>query len=213
MAKHAEYLNQAIQSIRNVIFGENNTRLDYLIESFYKLRYEVRSRIIVGSIFFGILFFISMLLVYFFTMASLQDRLDESYENVNKLKNIKSSYVAINQNFEELTQNIYNNNSNLSLITVLEQKAKDMSIQAQGFPNKPVLSKYPGHSPLQAKFQIASVEFKLMGVSIKKIIEFSNAVEQLPNKLKISKFRLLSTTDAKLYFDVLLTVEAIVPIN
>ena len=102
-------------------------------------------------------------------------------------------------------------NSNLSLVSLLDQKAKDLGLQASGFSTKPLVTKFPSQSPLAEQFQKISVDFKLTEVSLKRMMEFINTVEEMPNKLKVSKFDLVSVTEAKLYFDVLLTVDAIVP--
>jgi hypothetical protein len=104
-------------------------------------------------------------------------------------------------------------NANLSIITLLDQKSKDLGLQISGFPVKPIITKLPNQNPLAEQFQKVSVDFKLSGVSLKKMMEYINGVEQMPNKLKVSKFRLISITEAKLYFDVLLTVEALMPIE
>lgn len=209
--KYSENFTQTIQTLKTVIFGENNSRLDYLIENFYRLNHERRSLIIVSSIVSSLVLFILTIIIYLLGLFSLQGKLSSAYSNSSSLKEIKPAYVAVQTSFDDLSSGIKSTNSNLSLTNLLDQKAKDLGIQASGFPLKPVLSKFPNQNPLAQHFQKASVDFKLSGVSLKKMMEYINSIEQMPNKLKVSKFRLISITEAKLYFDVLLTVESLMP--
>lgn len=213
MSKYSESISQVVQSTKIFIFGENNHRLDYLIENFYRLNHERRSMIIVASIATGIVLFILTILLYIIGLFSLQGSLNTAYSNINALKEFKAPYMAVQGRFDELVNGIKSANSNLSLVSVLDQKAKDLGVQASGFPAKPFITKFPSQSPFTEQFQKVSVDFKLTSVSLKKMMEYINVIEQMPNKLKVSKFRLLSVTEAKLYFDVLLTVDALIPVE
>lgn len=209
--KYSETINQYSQNIKTLLFGENNSRLDFIIEQFYRLNHERRSSIIVASIATAVVLFIAIIVTYFISIFSLQNRLSNAYTNTNTLKEIKTSYVGVQTKFEEITNSLISTNSNLNLISMVEQKAKDLGVQVSGFPSKPALTKFPSQYPLAENFQRASIDFKLSNISIKKMLEFINNIEELPNKLKVTKYRLISLTDAKLYFEVYLTVEALVP--
>ncbi len=213
MAMYSESISHLIQTIRTFIFGENNNRLDYLIEYFYRFNHERRSLIIVGSIVTGTVLFILTILTYIIGLFSLQENLNSAYSNTNALKEFKAPYMAVHLSFDELVNGIKSANSNLSLVSILDQKAKDIGIQASGFPAKPLVSKFSSQSSFVDHFQKVSVDFKLTGVSLKKMMEYINVIEQMPNKLKVSKFHLLSITEAKLYFDVLLTVDGLIPLE
>ncbi|APJ03000.1 hypothetical protein [Silvanigrella aquatica] len=211
MSKYSENLSQALQSTKTFIFGENNQRLDYLIENFYRLNHERRSLIILASIATGVIFFGLSILFYLIGLFSLQSNLNSAYSNTYSLKELKAPYMAIQGNFDELVNGIKSSNDNLNLNSLLDQKAKELGIQASNFPSKPTITKFTSQSPLAEQFQKESIDFKLTGVSLKKTMEYLNAIEQMPNKLRVAKFRILSITDAKLYFDVLLTVEGLIP--
>jgi hypothetical protein len=188
MSRYSESISQVIQTSRTFIFGENNNRLDYLIENFYRLNHERRSMIIVASIATGVALFIITILLYVVGLFSLQGKLNAAYSNTNALKEFKAPYMAVQGSFDELVNGLKSANSNLSLVSVLDQKAKDLGIQTSGFPAKPLVTKFPSQSPFADQFQKVSVDFKLTGVSLKKMMEYINAIEQMPNKLKISKF-------------------------
>jgi hypothetical protein len=211
MSKFSESISQIIPSLKLFIFGENNQRLEYLIESFYRLNHERRSIIIISSVFSGVTIFILSIIIYIIGLFLLQSNLNSAYNNSNTLKEFKAPYMAIQGNFDELINGIKSSNSNLSLASLLEQKAKDLGIQTSHFPSKPLITKFTGQSSLVDLFQKESIDFKISGASLKKIMEYINIIEQMPNKLRVTKFRLLSITEAKLYFDVLLTVEALIP--
>jgi len=211
MSRFTETITQIMTSLKLFIFGENNQRLEYLIESFYRLNHERRSIIIISSILSGITIFILSIIIYIIGLFSLQSNLNSAYNNSNTLKEFKAPYMALQGSFDELIHGIRSSNMNLSLVSLLEQKAKDLGVQTSHFPSKPLITKFTGQNPLVDLFQKESVDFKISGTSLKKIMEYINIIEQMPNKLRVTKFRLLSITEAKLYFDVLLTVEALVP--
>ncbi len=213
MSINTARISQLIQTIRVIIFGENNNRLDFLIEYFYRLNHERRSLIIVTSIITGVVIFVLTILLYIIGLFSLQGKLNSAYSNANTLKEFKPLYMAVQGSFNELVNGLKSANSSLSLVSILDQKAKDIGIQVSGFPAKPVVSKFSSQSPFVDHFQKVSVDFKLNGVSLKKMMEYINTIEQMPNKLKVSKFHLLSITEAKLYFDVLLTVDGLIPLE
>ena len=209
--KYAETINQISQTVKTVLFGENNSRLDYLIERFYSPNHERRSFIIVSSLILGVLSLFGIIALYFLGLYTLQNKLSSAYTNSNALKEIKPAYVSVQTKFEEITNSINSSNSSLKLVSIIDQKGKDLGVQVSGFRAKPTLTKFPNQSALAEGFQKATVDFKLSNISLKKMMEFINNLEQLPNKLKVTKFRLISLTDAKLYFEVLLTVEALIP--
>ena len=69
--RYSENLAQVTQTVKTFIFGENNSRLDYLIENFYRLNHERRSLIIVSSIISAIVLFVLTIIIYLVGLFSL----------------------------------------------------------------------------------------------------------------------------------------------
>lgn len=212
MAKSPENLTQIIKSAKTLIFGENNSRLDYLIEKFYQLNHERRSMIIFISIISAIILFILVILIYTIFLFSWQNKLNNAFYNMNMLHEFKNPYTVVHKDFQELINKISNANANISMVSVLEQKAKELGIKTSISGNSnPIITKFPNQNPLAEHFHKETIELKLSEVSLKKIIEYINAIEHMPNKFKVIKFHLISNTSLKLYFDVILTIEVIIP--
>ncbi|WP_186645608.1 hypothetical protein [Fluviispira vulneris] len=211
MSQYSEEISRILSNAKVFVFGENNSRLEYAIEYFYKLNHERRIIIIISAIVSAVLFLLFMLIFYFLGMYFLQSNLNKAYSNTIALNNLKPSYMAVQEKFLVLVNNLKNDNANISLANILETTAKEKGLQATGFPDKPISSQLPSQSPFADQFKKVSIDFKITNVSLKKLMEYINAIEDLPNKFVVSKLDVQSLTDAKLYFDVSITVDGVIP--
>ncbi|KAB8027405.1 hypothetical protein [Fluviispira multicolorata] len=211
MSRYSEDISRILTNVKVFIFGENNSRLEIAIEYFYKLNHERRIVIIVSTIATTIALILFIIIFYFLGLYFLQNDLNRAYSNTLALNNMKPSYMAVQDKFLLLVNNLKSENLNISISSMLEAKAKELGIQASGFPDRPIVSQLPNQSPFAGQFKKISIDFKLSNVSIKKIMEYIKTVEDLPNKFVVSKLNIKSLSEAKLYFDVAITVDGVIP--
>lgn len=201
---------QVVQPVRNLVFGRQNERIEFVMDSYFKLPPEGRTAVLVGGFVLGVLTLIGLVAVYVGSLGSLQGRLDQAFEATNKLREQHSSYQLTRQKFTDLETRLASANQNLVLISVLEQKAKDLGLSTNGFQAQPSVTDLPPNNPLSDKYQSAKVDIRITNASLKKIIDFVIAVESTPHMLRVSSLKIKGLYQNKLFFDANFEVEGTV---
>lgn len=196
--------------LRSLIFGRQNERLEFLMDSYFKMPPEGRTGVLVGSAVVGVLFLVGIIILYLAALGSLQGRLDTAFEVTNKLRESHTSHAMIKQKFSDLEQKIAAANVNLVPISVLEQKAKELGLAASSFPPQLPVSDLPASNPLSDKYQNAKIEFRVSNVSLKKIVDFVIAIESTPHMLRVTSLKIKALYQNKIFFDATFEVECIV---
>jgi len=200
------YLNP----LKAAIFGKQNERLEYLMDSYFKLSAEMRTGVIAGLFFTCFLTFLGVIVLYISALNSLQKNLDNAFQMANTLRDTSLSYLANKQKFKELEEKLTNAGHGGSMVSVLESKTKSLNLTTAGFPPQVPVTDFPSSHPLAEKFQSAKVEFRVSNISLKKIMDLVIAVESTDNMFKVSSLKIKGLYQNKLYFDVVLEVEGAV---
>lgn len=203
-------LSRLTGPLKIAVFGKNNERLEYVMDSYFKLSPEARTGVIAAAWAGGIVLFLMVIGIYIMMLGHLQNRLDTAFTATNRLSEARQSYQITKQRFDELERRLASANENFVLFSVLEQKAKDLGLQTGGFPPQLPVVDFPSANPLSEKYQSAKVEFRVSNASLKKIIEFVVAIESTPHLLRVSSLKVRGLFANKLFFDAILEVEATV---
>lgn len=196
--------------VRTAIFGRQNERIEFLMDSYFKLTPEWRSAVLVGGVFASAVGLLGIIAIYIAALNGLQGRLDQAFEATNQIKQYKHSYAVTRAKFNDLEQKLEQANQNLVLISVLETKAKELGLEASSFPPQLPTTELAANNPLSAKYQNAKVEFRVSNVSLKKIVDFVIAIENLPHMLHVTSLKIKGLYQNKLYFDATFEVEGLV---
>lgn len=196
--------------IKNLILGRQNERIEFLMDSYFKLSPEGRTAAIVGSAIFGFFSVIGVIALYIGALSALQNRLDQAFVATNKLRELQQSYAVVDSSFSSLEKQITAANEGLVLISVLEQKSKELGLTASGFPPQLPRIDLAATNPLSKSFQNSKVEFRLSNAPLKKIIEYVTVIESTPHMLRVSSLRIRALYQNKLFFDANIEVEGIV---
>lgn len=207
------FFNQFIDTshLKELVFGENNSRLDFLLDYFFNIRQEKRSRIIFWSIIGLVVFIVSLIFFYFTSLYSLQKSLNTAVIQVQQLNNLKPSYMDTNTEFEKLSNEMEKNNKYETLVNSLTQKHKELDLENPSLPDRPITMDLPNTDPFYGHFQKIRIEYNLPHISLKKMIDYMNAIHQMKNHLQIVTFEIQQRFGTKLYFDVSVALEAYIP--
>ena len=203
-------LSQWGAPIRSLIFGKQNERLEYVMDSYFKLPPEGRSTAILGGVVLGVMTLIAIIATYIAALGSLQSRLDEAFEATNQLREAHTGHLLTKQKFSDLEQKLQASTEGLVLISVLEQKAKELGLTTSGFPPQLPTTDLAAGNPLAEKYQNAKVEFRVNNASLKKIMDYVIAIESTQHMLKVGSLKIRGLYQNKLFFDATLEVEGIV---
>lgn len=209
LKENLEHLRDQIQ-IR--IFGENNSRLDKILNAYYNLREEKRNSVRTAGIV-GVLVCLCLVMgMYFYGLFALQMRLNHATDTYLKIQEMKPNFLAIQAEYSKLTSQFEKANQPQMLVSTLGQVANNLNLKIDTLgPQSTTLVDLPRTSVLSNQFQKAKINFQITGISLRRLTEFLTAVYQLPNKFTLTKLEILQVFGNKLYFDVSLSMEAYVP--
>ena len=72
--------------VREIVFGKQNERIEYFMDSYFKLPPEGRTAAIASGIVLAALIVLAFVGIYISALNSLQSRLDEAFWAVNTLR-------------------------------------------------------------------------------------------------------------------------------
>lgn len=198
--------------VREAIFGKQNERIEYFMDSYFKLPPEGRTAVLAGGILLAVLLVVSFIGIYLSALSGLQARLDESFQAVNKLRAMQVDYAVTKRKFDDLDKRVAGVTERLQVLTLLEEKAKSLDLQISGNnkSDKPSNEKdFIKGTPLADKYKSTRSEFRVSNVSLKKIIDFVVAIESDDKMLRVSDLRIKGLYQNKLFFDASFAVDGI----
>jgi hypothetical protein len=198
--------------VREVIFGKQNERIEYFMDSYFKLPPEGRTAVVAGGILFAILLVIGFIGIYLSALNGLQSRLDESFQAVNKLRAKQVDYAITKKKFDELDRRISNVTQSLQILSLLEEKAKSLELQISGNNKTDKASSekdFIKGTLLADKYKATRSEFRVSNVSLKRVIDFVVAIESDDKLLRVSDLRVKGLYQNKLFFDATFAVDGI----
>jgi len=201
---------QITMPIKNFVFGKQNERLEFLMDSYFKLSNESRTGLLVGGIFASITLVISLIVSYMIGLNMLQAQLDTAFSASNQLRDLGGAYASSKAQLMNLEQRINQANEGFVMVGVLEKKAKELNLNTSGFPPQLPVTDFPTNNPLSEKFQNAKVEFRVSNASIKKILDYIVALESTPNLLRVTSLKIKGLYQDRMYFDASFEVEGTV---
>lgn len=204
-------LSDFVSNIKVFVFGENNSRIDSILDYFFSLRQEKRTKIIFYSCIGIFVLFLLIIFLYFFGLYKLQKSLDQATNNIQELNSILPSFVSVSHDFSKNVDGLKQSNQYSSIIGSLEEKTKSLGLEISALPKKPTLIDLQNTDPLFGQFQKVKIDYKISNISLTKIITYLTAVKQMDNHFKITKFEIQQKFGTKLYFDTGITLEAYVP--
>jgi len=200
--------------VRELIFGKQNERIEYFMDSYFKLPSEGRTAVIAGAFIFAGLVVFTFIGLYLSALSSLQAKLDGSFQAMNKLRAKQVEYAVTKKKFDELDRRIGNVTGSLQILSLLEDKAKSLDLQISGNTKTDKGSNekdFIRGTPLADKYKSTRSEFRVSNVSLKKIIDLVVAIESDDKMLRVSDLRIKGLYQNKLFFDATFAVDGIEP--
>jgi len=203
VATFADRLKDQIQVNLKVaqkrLFGVNNEKLDFLMDSFYKLSSNQRTAALAGSI--GVVFLLVVMVfgLYFSLVSHLKNDLSSSFAALHELQSKKAMYEQENRNFEKLVDMVERKTKQVSLKPFFEKIANEQGVIIEGLSDSK--SPLPADNPLAERFQEVRVEMRMPNISIPRLLSFLVEVEKSNKYLRVQDLQIRARYGTKLYFD------------
>ncbi len=186
--------------LRDLVFGKNNERLDFALDSFYKLPSQRRAAVLATlASAFGFLV-ISIFFLYFSRVNALDSSLNASAVALREF------YVHQAENEEAKAD-----------LKLLEGRIKS---RLQGFSIKPFFEKISSETGVEIRStkvkgaetvvleELSSflseqdVEIVIASISLPKLLKFISTIEKSQNYIRVKDLRIRDLSGKKLYFEV-----------
>ena len=137
--------------VRRRLFGANNEKLDFFMDSFYKLSPNQRTGVLAGIVGVIALFVFGAIGLYFAQVNQLKNDLSGSFAGLHELQSLKSSYEQETKNFDKLVETVDKKTRQMSLKPFFEKIANDLGVTIEGLNDQK--APLPADNPLQDKMQ------------------------------------------------------------
>jgi hypothetical protein len=185
--------------LRKRLLGANNEKLDFFMDSFYKLSPNQRTGVLAGIVGVIALFVLAAFALYFSQVSRLKTDLNDSFAALHELKTLRASYEQENKNFDKLVETIDKKTRSVSIKPFFEKIANDMGVTIEGLSD--ARTPLAAENPLSEKVQEVRVEMRLPNISIPRLMTFLVEVEKSNKYLRVQDLQIRGRYGTKLFFD------------
>lgn len=185
--------------LKTKVFGENNERIDFLMDSFYKLNPNQRNIFLIGgSAALGVLI-LSAFLLYFSQAKALERELSDSVAALQEIKTIKKSSNIETRRFKELASMI-RKKININFKPFFEKLAESKNVSIREIDDKKV-EELSESDPLAAYFKKVELKMSLDKISIPRVLSFITGVEKSNHYIRLKNLKITGIYGNKLFFN------------
>jgi len=209
LQKTQSYILDLLNRLRLKVFGANNERLDFVLDSFNKLQPNQQRGALAGL---SALFFVFILLgiwLYNYQVGELHKELSESYAGLRQFRSLGDEYRQEAEAFGGLVDSVKRKVDPASSKAMLDQMAKKMGINIGQLDERDVTASE--ETALSKELREVSVDVSMDNISLAKLIKFLTEVEKSGKFVRVGDLRIRSRYGTKLYFDARVVFRAFKP--
>lgn len=192
-------VSRAVDGIRRSLFGANNERIDFIMDSFYKLSPENQTGVLGGVAGFLLIFVLGSFTIYFSRINALEDELNASFDALTEVRSLSNIYEQELKRYQELKAAVGRNAAEFKPKPFFESKANQVGVQISDLRSQD--TEIPAESPLAADFRYTQVEFKLPKVSLPRLLKFMEEVEKGNSSLNVQSLQIRTRYGDRLFFE------------
>lgn len=190
---------RTVDQVRRSLFGANNERIDFLMDSFYKLSPQHQTSVLAGVAGGLLVFVLGAFTVYFSRINALEDELNQSFDALQEVRNLSATYDQELRRYQELKTVVQRNAAEFKPKPFFESKANQVGVAITDLRSQD--AELPAESPLAQDFRYVSVEFKLPKVSLPRLLKFIEEVEKANSNLNIHSLQIRTRYGDRLFFE------------
>ena len=185
--------------LRHRLLGVNNERLDFIMDSFYKLPPRRKNFALLG-ISLAIVFFIGFTVTFYLTqIGSLETRLSHSLMALQNLQQQKTQYGNLNNQFSVIVNEVNSKTQKLQMKPLMEKFARSLAIKIEGLNEADAA--FSSDNPMGKYLTQKKIEVRFPRISIPKLLKFLVEVEKSRQFLRVSDLTIRGIYGTKLYFN------------
>lgn len=192
-------ISRGIEQVRRSLFGANNERIDFVMDSFYKLSPEHQTGVLAGVAGMLVVFVLGAFTIYFSRINALEDELNASFDALTEVRSLSSTYEQELKRYQELKSAVSRSAADFKPKPFFESKANQVGVQIADLRSQD--TEIPAESPLATDFRYTQVEFKLPKVSLPRLLKFMEEVEKSSGSMNIHSLQIRTRYGDRLFFE------------
>ena len=188
-----------VNIVRSRLFGANNERLDFIMDSFYKLSSNQQMGVLAAGVAIVILVLIGSFTVYLTQVSRLKTDLANSFAALDELESLRVAYEQENGKYEKVVDMVKRRTRGMQMRPFFEKKANDLSVTVENLTEKTI--PLANENALSAAMQEVTVEMRLPKISVPRMLNFLVEVEKANKYLRVRDLTVRGRYGTKLFFD------------
>jgi hypothetical protein len=192
-------VGRVVDQVRRSLFGANNERVDFVMDSFYKLSPQHQTGVMAGAAGVLLVFVLGAFTIYYTRINALEDELNASFDALTEVRNLTSTYDQELKRYQELKVVVSRSAADFKPKPFFESKANQVGVQIADLRSQD--TEIPAESPLAADFRYTQVEFKLPKVSLPRLLKFMEEIEKSNGSLNVHSLQIRTRYGDRLFFE------------
>ena len=185
--------------VKSRLLGPNNERLDFVMDSFYKLSPKQQTGVLAGLGALLTSLVVVIFAVYFSRIHTLEEELNSGYEALREIRQLGAELKLENKRMKWLERSIENKTQSFRPKPFFEKTANKVGVTLKSLRSQE--GEIPQDNPLSLTFKEVQVEFQMPKVSIPRMLEFMSEVEKSRKTLTVKNLKIRARYGDRLYFD------------
>jgi hypothetical protein len=192
-------IQNAVMQLRVRVFGTNNERIDFLMDSFYKLNPNQRTGAMAGVIGFVLICVLGLLGLYFSQVGQLNSSLSNTFSAMHELRSLRTAYEIEDKKFDKLYDLISRRTRGLRMKPEFEKIARNLGVTIDSVTEKKI--PLASDNPLSDKVQEVHVDLRLGNISVPRLLNFLVDIEKSNKYLRVIDLKIGARYGTRLFFD------------
>ena len=185
--------------LKETLFGKNNERLDFVLDSFYKLPPERRMAVVgVGVISMSVMV-IGIFGLYFSRVEALDKSLNESTLALREFRIFQIENKNANSDLNLLKKRIKSKMKGFSIKPFFEKMSVETSTELRSTKVKDADT--VDLEELSSFLKEKDVEVTIPKISLPKLLKFISSIEKKKKYIRVKDLRVRDLSGKKLYFE------------
>ena len=197
--KVGSLVSRGTDFLKKYIFGPNNERLDFVMDSFYKLSPNQQTGLLLGGVAGLLILVFGAFGFYFSRVSALEKDLDDSFAALLRLRSQAQVFEYEKKRYRELKNIISRASTGFRPKPFFEAKSNQVGVSLTDLRSTD--ADIPSDSPLSQDFKNISVEFRLPKVSIPRLLKFLGELEKSGKNLNIHSLQIRTRYGDRLFFE------------
>lgn len=192
-------VSRVVYQVRRSLFGMNNERIDFVMDSFYKLPPQQQTGVLAGAAGLLLVFVLGAFTIYFSRINALEDELNTSFDALQEIRVLNASYESELHRYQELKSLVSRNANDFKPKPYFESKSNQVGVAISDLRSQD--SDIPAESALAQDFRYSQVDFRLPKVSLPRLLKFVEEVEKGNPNLIFHSLQIRTRYGDRLFFE------------